>query len=69
MSSRNPTPDDDLGEQLFAWAIVAPVLTKHYSVMVPADQDVAVCACSPTTRRTIEQWARHVCDEIARSVV
>jgi hypothetical protein len=57
------------GEQLFAWAVVAPILQRHYSIVAPADHGVAVCACSPTTRRTVVQWARHVSVEIARSMV
>ena len=62
-------PDESHEERFFAWAIAAPVLQKHYSIVVPNDHSISVCACSPTTRRTIEQWARHVSDEIARSVL
>ncbi|MGU3500823.1 hypothetical protein [Mycobacterium sp. C31M] len=62
------SPDDGHDEQLFAWAIAAPVLQKHYSIVAPNDRSISVCACSPTTRRTIEQWARHVSDEIARNI-
>ncbi|AQA01815.1 hypothetical protein BVC93_04465 [Mycobacterium sp. MS1601] len=60
--------DNDHGEELFAWAVIAPVLIKHYSIVSPADRDMTVCACSPAKRRTVEQWARHVSDEIARSL-
>jgi hypothetical protein len=62
-----PSPDDH-GERLFAWAVLAPVLTKHYSIVAPSDPEVSVCACSPGTRRSIDDWARHVSDEIATSV-
>ncbi len=62
-----PSPDDH-GERLFAWAVLAPVLTKHYSIVAPSDPEVSVCACSPGVRRSIEDWARHVSDEIVTSV-
>lgn len=62
-------PDDgDRDEQLFAWAVVAPVLQQHYSIVLPADRGIAVCACSPQRRRTIVEWARHVSDEVARGL-
>ncbi|MCV7228382.1 hypothetical protein [Mycolicibacterium komossense] len=64
----DPQPPIPVDERLFAWAIALPVLTQHYSITTPADHSVTVCACSPGTRRTIEQWARHVSDEIARTI-
>ena len=59
---------DDHGERLFAWAVVAPVLMRHYSIVLPTDREVSVCACSPDVRRSIAEWARHVSDEIARGI-
>lgn len=59
---------DDHGERLFAWAVLAPVLTRHYSIVAPSDLGVSVCACSPGVRRNIDEWARHVSDAVADSV-
>ncbi|MBI3226055.1 MAG: hypothetical protein HYZ39_13470 [Mycolicibacterium cosmeticum] len=59
---------DDHGERLFAWAVLAPVLAKHYSIVAPSDPQVAVCACSPGMRRSIEEWVRHVSDEVAANM-
>ncbi|MCV7354891.1 hypothetical protein [Mycolicibacterium fluoranthenivorans] len=59
---------DDHGERLFTWAVLAPVLTRHYSIVAPSDQEVSVCACSPGIRRSIDEWARHVSDAVAASI-
>jgi hypothetical protein len=61
-------PADGEDERLFAWAIALPVLIKHYSITAPADHSITVCACTPGLQRTIEQWARHVSDEIAQTL-
>jgi hypothetical protein len=60
--------NDDHGERLFAWAVLAPVLIQHYSIVVPSDLEVWVCACSPGVRRSIDEWARHVSDQVAASI-
>jgi hypothetical protein len=64
--SQRPTDGED--ERLFAWAIALPVLTEHYSITAPTAHGVAACACTPNTQRTIGEWARHVSDEIARTI-
>jgi hypothetical protein len=61
------TTTDDHGDGLFAWAVLAPVLITHHSIVVPSDLEVSVCACSPNVRRSIAEWARHVSEEIAKS--
>lgn len=63
-----PRDDGPGDEQLFAWAVLAPVLRRHYSVVSDPKQDIVVCACSPERRRTLLDWARHVSDEVARKL-
>lgn len=60
--------DDHHDEQLFAWAVVAPVLQLHYSIVTNPDEGIVACACSPQTPRTIVDWARHVSGKVACSL-
>lgn len=65
------TAHDDVGpgDDLFTWAVLAPVLVKHFSIVSSSESTTSVrCACSPTTPRTLEQWARHVSQEVTNSV-
>lgn len=65
---RSQPPADDHGDRLFAWGVLAPALAEHYSIVLPSDRQVAVCACTPDIRRSIDEWARHVSEMVADSV-